>query len=146
MKIRYILILAIMLLLTVQISYAYSISTSGRTITVKMEHPTQGLTHLNSISWSDNPDQIGRDIYELFVGPFDQFKTGTYTVVVYWKTKDKYGNKDIIKAGSYTFDADELRKYKSYSYSKDYRNVSELLYKMAFGETGNKQRRIIFGL
>lgn len=113
-------------------AFAYSISTNDHVITVKMEHPTVGLRALNAVAWSDDPDDIGRDIYDSFVGFFDSRKKGTYTVKVYWEIKDSYGRDQLEYAGSYSFSAEELRKYENYRYSKNYRNVPNILFQMAF--------------
>lgn len=112
--------------------YAYSISTSGKTIIVEMHHPSKGIHSLSGVDWSDNPDEIGKDIFESFVGLFDSFKKGLYTVKVYWIIEDEYGKERLDYAGSYSFEAEELRKYKNYYYSKRYRNVGEIISKMAF--------------
>lgn len=112
--------------------YAYSISTSGKTIIVEMKHPTIGIVGFNAVDWSDDPDEIGEDIFENFVGFFDSSKKGLYTVKVYWIRKDEYGKKRLDYAGSYSFEAEELRKYENYYYSKRYRNVGEIISKMAF--------------
>lgn len=112
--------------------FAYSISTKDHVITVKMNHPSVGISGLNAVHWSDDPDDIGRDIYESFVGFFDSRKKGTYTVEIYWKYKDTYGKDELEFAGSYTFLAEEMSKYESYFYSKNYRNVPDILFKIAF--------------
>lgn len=111
----------------------YSISTSGKEITVKMHQPSVGFIGTNAVHWPDDPDEIGKDIYEMFVGFFDSRKSGTYIVSVYWMVKNSYGKDELQYAGSYSFDAAELRKYDSYYYSKGYRDVPDLIYKMAFG-------------
>ena len=121
--------------------FAYSISTKDHVITVKMNHPSVGIVGLNAVGWSDDPDDIGREIYESFVGFFDSRKKGTYTVEVYWKVKDSYGKDKLDYAGSYTFLAEEMSKYESYYYSKNYKNVPDILFEMAFpnGIGGSKQ-------
>ena len=120
------------LLMISQICLAYSISTSDHVITVKMEHPSVGIVGINAVHWSDDPDEIGRDIYDSFVGFLDSRKKGNYTVKVYWKVKDHYGKDKLEYAGSYSFSAEELRKYENYFCSKRYRDVPGLIYQMAF--------------
>ena len=137
MKLRYMLAI-ILLLLPIRFCKAYSISTSGHTITVKMVSPSIGISGINAVHWSDDPDKIGRDIYESFVGFFDSMKKGTYVVKVYWKVKDSYGNNKLEYAGSYSFSAEELRKYKNYGYSKRYRDVYALISEMYFSDKDRK--------
>ena len=113
-------------------AFAYSISTKDHVITVKMNHPSViGIVGDCDVYWSDQPDDIGRDIYNSFVGFFDSRKKGTYTVEVYWKLEDKYGNPTWKYAGAWSFEAEELRKYKSYGRSKvHYRDVEFIMYEM----------------
>lgn len=103
-------------ILASQLCSAYSISSSGHTITVKMYHPSVGLVGLNAVGWSDDPERIGEDIYDLFVGFFDSYKSGIYTVNIYWKVTNRYGKEELQYAGSYSFSAEEIRKYKNYSF------------------------------
>lgn len=126
-------IFIITLLLVSPICFAYKISTSGRTITLKMKHPSVGIVGLNAVGWEDDPNEIQKDIYDLFRGPLDSQKQGNYTVAVYWVGKDYYGHYSESYAGSFTISADELKKYKDYTSAKWYLSIEQKLYKLAFG-------------
>ena len=115
MKKSFLITCATLLLLTIaQSCFAYKISTSGKTITVKMKHPTIGIIGVNQVGWEDNPVDIEKDIYDLFTGPLDSQKTGNYTIKVYWQREDHYGNTSSTYAGSFSISADELKKYRLY--------------------------------
>lgn len=58
----------ITLLLVSPTCFAYKISTSGKTITLKMKHPSVGIVGLNAVGWEDDPNEIQKDIYDLFRG------------------------------------------------------------------------------
>ena len=79
-----------------------------------MKHPSVGIVGINAVHWEDSPAKIQKDIYDLFVGPFDSQKKGNYTINVYWVGKDYYGHQSEDYAGSFTISADELKKYKDY--------------------------------
>lgn len=123
----------ITLLLVSPTCFAYKISTSGKTITLKMKHPSVGIVGLNAVGWEDDPNEIQKDIYDLFRGPLDSQKKGDYTVAVYWVGKDYYGHYSESYAGSFTISADELKRYKDYASAKWYLSIEQKLYKLAFG-------------
>ena len=126
---------ATLLLLTIsQLCFAYKISTSGKTISIKMKHPSVGIVGINAVHWEDSPAKIQKDIYDLFVGPFDSQKKGNYTINVYWVGKDYYGHQSEDYAGSFTISSDELKKYKDYAHAKWYLDIENRLYKLAFGD------------
>lgn len=136
MKKSFLLTCTTLLLLTIaQSCFAYKISTSGKTITIKMKHPTIGIVGINQVDWEDNPTDIEKDIYDLFKGPLDSQKTGNYTIKVYWQKEDHYGNTSSAYAGSFSISADELKKYRDYRYARSYLNLGDRLYDLAYNNS-----------
>jgi len=133
MKKSFLITCATLLLLTIaQSCFAYKISTSGKTITVKMKHPTIGIIGVNQVGWEDNPVDIEKDIYDLFTGPLDSQKTGNYTIKVYWQREYHYGNTSSTYAGSFSISADELKKYRDYRHARSYLDLEDRLYNIAY--------------